>query len=194
MEILATVLQKGGVGKTTTAYHLIRAALRDDKRVLAVDMDPQGNLTTHEDSPAALPRDPDAVLSLANMPELDVILADEVVGTPLDFGRIHRIQAENSDGLAWVWGDIRICEAVLDGRNPAKVHAFLARKMPDIGSEWLEETQEGDLLVCVRVWVETPDHHPQLTVGAVLDELNLRAAEVAAYLATDEGRAAARDC
>lgn len=43
--VLAVVNQKGGVGKTTTTYHLARAAVRRGLRVLGVDLDPQANLT-----------------------------------------------------------------------------------------------------------------------------------------------------
>lgn len=43
---IAMANQKGGVGKTTTTYHLARAALRRGLKVLAVDGDPQGNLTS----------------------------------------------------------------------------------------------------------------------------------------------------
>lgn len=42
---LALCNQKGGVGKSTTTYHLARAAVVAGLRVLAVDADPQGNLT-----------------------------------------------------------------------------------------------------------------------------------------------------
>ena len=38
--------QKGGVGKSTTTFHLARAAVLAGQRVLAVDLDPQGNLTS----------------------------------------------------------------------------------------------------------------------------------------------------
>lgn len=42
---LAICNQKGGVGKSTTAYHLAREAVRAGQRVLVVDADPQGSIT-----------------------------------------------------------------------------------------------------------------------------------------------------
>lgn len=45
MQIITLSIQRGGTGKTTTAAALAQAAALDGRKVLAIDLDPQGNFT-----------------------------------------------------------------------------------------------------------------------------------------------------
>lgn len=99
MKILAVVNQKGGVGKSTLCTHLAHAAVEAGKRVLLVDLDPQGNLGVA--FPATGAHEGEAHTSVALFAP-DVELKPEILGPGLAIIRkdpaLYNLAGTNKEG------------------------------------------------------------------------------------------------
>lgn len=78
--IIVVANQKGGVGKTTTTINLATAMAAVGKRVLMVDLDPQGNASTGVGIPTALRTPGSYSVLFGDVPMEDAIRATEIPG------------------------------------------------------------------------------------------------------------------
>ena len=83
MQIISIINQKGGVGKTTSAINLAAGLSQQNKKILVLDLDPQGNATTG--------------LGLSNMDNSSETIYGVLNGTKEISDVIKKTQFENLD-------------------------------------------------------------------------------------------------
>ena len=83
MKIISIINQKGGVGKTTTVINLASALSQLGKKILVIDLDPQGNATTG--------------LGLSNLEQSDQTIYGILNGTMPISGVIKKTKFQNLD-------------------------------------------------------------------------------------------------
>ena len=141
--ILSVINQKGGVGKTTTVINLATALAQKGKKILVIDLDPQGNATTG--------------LGKSNND-------DEKNVYNLLIGKItlkEVIQSSNIDGLDLIGSNVNLSGLEVETANDGN-RAFILKEI-------LKNNNENILSKYEIIFIDCPPSLTLLTVMSLVD-------------------------
>jgi len=141
-QIISVINQKGGVGKTTTVINLAAGLAMQSKKVLVIDLDPQGNATTG--------------LGLSNIETKDTIY--EVLIGSKEFKDV--IKDTNVDNLKIISSNVELSGLEVETAGDSKRAFFLKDKL----SQFLATNQDQ----FSYVFVDCPPSLSLLTVMALV--------------------------
>jgi len=144
---LSVINQKGGVGKTTTVINLATALAKKGKKILVIDLDPQGNATTG--------------LGKSNNDEEKSIYNVLIGKTPIE----NAIQESSVPGLDLVGSNVNLSGLEVETANDAN-RAFLLKNI--LGSK-----DNSRLKSYENIFIDCPPSLSLLTVMSLVsaDEL-----------------------
>ena len=147
MQIISVINQKGGVGKTTTVINLAAGLSQINKKILVIDLDPQGNATTG--------------LGKSNNDEEKSIYNVLIGKTPIE----NAIQESSVPGLDLVGSNVNLSGLEVETANDAN-RAFLLKNI--LGSK-----DNSRLKSYENIFIDCPPSLSLLTVMSLVsaDEL-----------------------
>ena len=140
--IISVINQKGGVGKTTTVINLATALAQKNKKILVIDLDPQGNATTG--------------LGKSNNDE-DKNVYNLLIGKT-EVKNI--IQASNISGLDLIGSNVNLSGLEVETANDQR-RAFLLKEI-------LEDKKNDFLKEYENIFIDCPPSLSLLTIMALV--------------------------